>query len=307
MDKEKASKVKLTVIIGYILVVIVLIAGLFALYRNLVEYSDKKVKSDDLTEMIIVGNTLTLLYEIESEQNLLTSSSALQYIRNYDSIIPVIEKNLHELSILSEDSSRTVKLDTIRLLVNSKRDNLNDIILLLDSIREAPQIVRETHSSYESQLDNKSDTTIISKDRKGFFSRLRNVFVSRPDSTIIIENRVIDTVVNKVQYSERLDMSRQLELQSELVDKQLILSNTNRMLTNRIDELLKDIEQEEIRKSIQVLEEKEHAIFRSQKIMLIVFAITVFMLIAVSVTALNAVTVFSEQSGQKLPVVMYHL
>src|SRR5690554_3308998 len=134
MDKEKASKVKLTVIIGYILVVIVLIAGLFALYRNLVEYSDKKVKSDDLTEMIIVGNTLTLLYEIESEQNLLTSSSALQYIRNYDSIIPVIEKNLHELSILSEDSSRTVKLDTIRLLVNSKRDNLNDIILLLDSI-----------------------------------------------------------------------------------------------------------------------------------------------------------------------------
>lgn len=283
MDKEKASKVKLTVIIGYILVVIVLIAGLFALYRNLVEYSDKKVKSDDLTEMIIVGNTLTLLYEIESEQNLLTSSSALQYIRNYDSIIPVIEKNLHELSILSEDSSRTVKLDTIRLLVNSKRDNLNDIILLLDSIREAPQIVRETHSSYESQLDNKSDTTIISKDRKGFFSRLRNVFVSRPDSTIIIENRVIDTVVNKVQYSERLDMSRQLELQSELVDKQLILSNTNRMLTNRIDELLKDIEQEEIRKSIQVLEEKEHAIFRSQKIMLIVFAITIFIVLIFAV------------------------
>lgn len=38
----------------------------------------------------------------------------------------------------------------------------------------------------------------------------------------------------------------------------------------------------------------------------IIFAITVFMLIAVSVTALNAVTVFSEQSGQKLPVVMYH-
>ena len=279
MNKKGASKVKLTVIIGYIFVVIVLIAGLFALYRNLVEYSDKKVKSDDLTEMIIVGNTLTLLYEIESEQNLLTSSSALKYLRTCDSIIPIIEKNLHELSILSEDSSRNVKLDSIGLLINSKRDNLKDVIELLDSIREAPQIVRETHSSFESQLDNKSDTTIVSKDRKGFFSRLRNVFVSRPDSTIIIENRVVDTVVNKVRYSERLDMSRQLEFQAALVDKQIILSNTNRMLTNRIDELLKDIEQEEIRKSIQVLEEKEHAIFRSQKIMLIVFAITIFIVL----------------------------
>lgn len=279
MDKERASNVKLTVIIGYILVVIVLITGLFALYRNLVEYSDKQVKSDDLTEMIIVGNTLTLLYEIESEQNLLTPSSALQYLTYYDSIIPVIQNNLHELGILSQDSSRNVKLDSINLLFNSKRDNLKEVILLLDSIKEAPQIIRETHSSIESQLDNKSDTTIISKDRKGFFARLRNVFVDSPDSTIIIENRVIDTIVNKVRYSERLDMSRQLKLQASLVNRQIILSNTNRKLTERINELLKDIEHEEIKKSIQILEEKEHAIFSSQKIMFIVSAITIIIVL----------------------------
>jgi signal transduction histidine kinase/DNA-binding response OmpR family regulator len=173
-------------------------------------------------------------------------------------------------------------------------------VLLLDSIKEAPQIVRETHSSFElkgrskeisdyidksinTQPNNKSDTTIISKERKGFFARLRNVFVGRPDSTIVIENRsgvnnediklIIDTVVNKVQYSERLDMSRQVVLQAALLDRQIILSNTNRMLTDRIDELLKDIEQEEIRKSIQLLEEKEYAISRSQKIIYFVSVI----------------------------------
>ena len=275
MGKEGTSKVKLTVIIGYILVVIVLIGGLWALYRNLVEYSNKKVESEELTEMIIVGNTLSLLYEIESEQNLLTPSSALKYFINYDSIIPEIENNLHELHIMSKDSSRHVKLDSISLLIKSKRDNLNDIILLLDSIREAPQIVKETHSSYESQLDNKSDTTIISKDRKSFLARLKNVFVGKPDSTVIIENRVVDTVVNRIRYSERLDMSRQLELQATLVDRQIVLSNTNRMLTDRINELLKDIEQEEFKKSIKLIEEKEHAILRSQKIILIVATIAI--------------------------------
>jgi signal transduction histidine kinase/DNA-binding response OmpR family regulator len=300
MVKEGAWKAKLTVIIGYILVFIVLIAGLSALYRNLVEYSNKKVNSDYLTEMVIVSNTLSLLYEIESEQNLLTPSSTRQYFINYDSIIPEIEKNLLELHILSQDSSRRVKLDSISQLIKFKRDNLNKVVLLLDSIKEAPQIVRETHSSFElkgrskeisdyidksinTQPNNKSDTTIISKERKGFFARLRNVFVGRPDSTIVIENRsgvnnediklIIDTVVNKVQYSERLDMSRQVVLQAALLDRQIILSNTNRMLTDRIDELLKDIEQEEIRKSIQLLEEKEYAISRSQKIIYFVSVI----------------------------------
>ena len=292
MDKEGASKAKLTVIIGYILVVIVLITGLSTLYRNLVEYSNKKIKSDDLTEIVIVGNTLSLLYEIESEQNLLTPSSTLQYFIIYDSIIPEIEKNLLELHILSQDSSRKDKLDSISLLIKYKRDNLNEVILLLDSIREVPQIVRETHSSFESkgssredsdyidesvntQPDNKSDTTIISKERKGFFKRLRNVFVGTPDSTIVIENRIIDTVVNKVRYSERLDLSRQVELQAALVNRQIILSNTNRMLTARIDELLKDIEQEEIKKSIQLLEEKERTLSRSQKIIYIVSVIAI--------------------------------
>ena len=300
MVKEGAWKAKLTVIIGYILVFIVLIAGLSALYRNLVEYSNKKVNSDYLTEMVIVSITLSLLYEIESEQNLLTPSSTRQYFINYDSIIPEIEKNLLELHILSQDSSRRVKLDSISQLIKFKRDNLNKVVLLLDSIKEAPQIVRETHSSFElkgrskeisdyidksinTQPNNKSDTTIISKERKGFFARLRNVFVGRPDSTIVIENRsgvnnediklIIDTVVNKVQYSERLDMSRQVVLQAALLDRQIILSNTNRMLTDRIDELLKDIEQEEIRKSIQLLEEKEYAISRSQKIIYFVSVI----------------------------------
>lgn len=313
MDKEGVSKVKLTVIIGYVLVVIVLIAGLSALYKNIVDYSDKRIRSEDLSELFIVGNTLSMLYEIESEQNLLTPSSANLYYINYDSIIPYIEENLYNLYSLSQDSLRKVRLDTINFLIKSKRDNLNEIVLLLDSIREAPQIVRETHSSYESKrkgnnisdyLDynvnspsvKESDTIIIAKERKGFFERLRNAFVGKPDSTIVIENRsgvnndeiklIIDTVVNRVRYSERLDMSRHVELQSALVDRQIILSNTNRMLTARINDLLKDIEQEEIRKSIQLFEEKEYTLSRSQKIMLVVSVIAILIALLFAVLLL---------------------
>src|SRR5690554_416088 len=311
MKRDKASKVKLTVVLGYLLVVVVLISGLIVLNKNLIDFSNKRVENDDLSELILVGNTLSLLYEVESEQSIITASNAQQYLVKYDSIIPLVEANLEELYWLSQDSIRKIKLDSIYYLIGTKRENLNEIVLLLDSIGETPKIVTETYSSYESKgqnkyiseivkerngnstNENKSDTTVIRKGKKRFLERLRNVFVAEPDSTIIIENRhpanesdinvIIDTVVNKVRYSERLDMSRHLKLQTALLERQDIMSNTNRMLTLRIDELLKEIEQEEISKSIELLEDKEKAISTSQKTLraVSVIAIVIVLLFAI--------------------------
>ena len=50
--------VKYVVIIGYILVVVTMIIGLLAVYRNLVNFSETRVKNEDLTELIIVGNII---------------------------------------------------------------------------------------------------------------------------------------------------------------------------------------------------------------------------------------------------------
>ncbi|HLW08841.1 MAG TPA: ATP-binding protein [Fermentimonas sp.] len=307
MKREKASKVKFTVILGYLLVVIVLISGLIAINGNLIDFSNKRVENDDLSELILIGNTLSLLYEAESEQSILTASNAQQYLIKYDSITPLVEANLQELYWLSQDSIRKIKLDSIYYLIGTKRENLNDIVLLLDSIGETPKIVTETYSSYESKgqnkyiseivkerngnstNENKSDTTVIRKGKKRFLERLRNVFVAEPDSTIIIENRhpanesdinvIIDTVVNKVRYSERLDMSRHLKLQADLMERQNIMNNTNRLLTLRIDELLKQIEQEEINKSIELLKDKEIAISNSQSTLRLVSVIAILIVL----------------------------
>lgn len=271
MSKLRLSKVKLTVIFGYTLVVIVLIFGLTALYSNLVDFSNKRIENEDLTELILIGNTLSVLYEVESEQNMLTSSNAKKYLLKYDSIIPIVKGNLEKLDSLSQDSLRKVKLDTINYLIGTKKENLNSIVLLLDSLDKGPDIISETHSSYEPRSNlsvqpidenmnpSKNDTILIAKEKKGLLERLRNVFVANPDSTIIIESRqnVIDTVVNKVLYSERLDLSRQLKLQTALFEQQNIMSHTNGILTVKIDNLLKEIEQEELRKSIELIQDKE--------------------------------------------------
>ncbi len=319
MNKKGETKVKYTVIAGYIIVYLIMAIGLAALYKNLVDFSEKKVSNKDLSELLIVGNTLAQLYEVESEQNLLTAESAYQYYVSYDSIIPVIKLNLDELKKISQDSLRILKLDSILYLMRNKGSNLRKVAVLLDSVEKDPRIIRETESSYVPKELNReitkylnskdlsgaqSDTSIVAGNRKGFFDRIKNVFVANPDSVIIIENRllaaennfklIVDTIVNKVRYSERLDLKRQKEFQNALYHKQDTMNITNRLLTLRIDELLKEIEQEEMDKSMQLIIDREKALSRSQN------TIYVISVLAILVSLVFAVLfVFDINKSQK--------
>lgn len=300
--KQGALKIKSTVIIGYLLVVVVMALGLITLYNNLVDYSNKRLSSEDMSELLIVGNTLSMLYEIESEQNLINAENAGQYFLKYDSIAPKIKANLDELKEVAVDSSRIIKLDSIGLLVERKRENLQEVAVLLDSIRRAPRIVAYTESSYvplklnqeiadylesknlNSAADtNLSDTSVVVGTRRGFMARVRDVFVARTDSTLVIEKKsivsegdlklIVDTIINKVRYSERVDLERQRQFQVALLRRQETMGEANRMLTSRIDELLKGIEQEELEKSLQLIREKEETLANSQHTMFIAFCV----------------------------------
>lgn len=302
--KRGSLKIKFTVIIGYILVVVVMAFALVTLYRNLVDYSNKRVSSEDFSELLIVGNTLSMLYEIESEQNLMNAENAGQYFIKYDSIAPKIKAHLDELKQVAEDTLRIAKLDSIALLVDQKRENLQEIAVLLDSISRAPRIVVERQSSYvpkrlnqeiadylesknlNSADANQSDTSIVVGTRRGFMERVRDVFVARTDSTVVIQKQsivseadlklIVDTIVNKVRYSERLDLERQRQFQLALLQRQEMMGEANRMLTSRIDELLKGIEHEELEKSIWLLKEKEQTLASSQYTMFIAFCVAIF-------------------------------
>ncbi len=76
--------------------------GLLAIYNYLVDFSNKKIKNEDMSELLLVGNVLSKLYEIESEQNLFTAEGAQQYFSKYDSIVPEIHSSLDSLKFLPE-------------------------------------------------------------------------------------------------------------------------------------------------------------------------------------------------------------
>lgn len=293
---SSSSKVKRLVIIGYVLVVAVMAIGIISMYNNLVDFSEKRIKDEDLTELLIAGNAISKLYEIESSQNLFNAQSAENYFSKYDSILPIVHQQIDSLKHLSKDSSRVVKLDSIEILLESKNKNLREIVGLLDSIQKAPQITRETVSTIvprrlnteitdylESRNINietdtmTTDTTVVYGDRRGFIDRVRDVFIARSDSTVVVDRQqtvlpkeqfksVIDTVVNMVRYSERLNLENQRKFQYILLERQNQMAGTNAQLTAQIDELLKGIEQEELEKSLRLVQDRDNAISKAQRI-----------------------------------------
>ena len=229
--------------------------------------------------------------------------SATDYLSSFDSIRPVISFRLDSLKHLAVDSNRMIMLDSIEVLLDEKQQNLVMIHALMDSVRKAPRIMRETVSSFvpsrlnkeiadylqknelapEEVADQMIDTTVIRQERKSLFKRLGDAFAGRQDSTVILQNRpsvlvqkdfelVIDTVVNMVRYSERLNLERQRSFQSALLQRQSAMNQTNLILTNKIDNLLKAIEKEEIDKTLALIGERDLVLNKSYQ-MVFIFSI----------------------------------
>ncbi len=293
-NKSPKTLVKYLVVSGYILLVVVMLIGLISIYTNLVDFSEKKITNDDRKELLIVSHILSLLYEAEGNSDLLTFDSSQKYIESFNGIRPNVISKIDSLKQMTKDTIRLNQLDSLEILLEMKEQNLVAVMGLMDSLRKAPPIIRESINTYvpkslnsnisdylndnvleaEDQLSAGTDTTIVKSERKGLLQRLGDAFAGRQDSTIILQNKpsvivrkdyslIVDTIVNMVRYSERLNLENQKRFQLELVNRQMSMNVTNQLLTIRVDDLLKQIEKEEFEKSLALVEAKEQVLSRS--------------------------------------------
>lgn len=291
---ETKSKSKYLVISGYILLVATMTAGLWIIFKNLVDFSDRMVIDESKIELVVVGNVINSLYETEGAYNLSNYDNAKEYLAKYDSIRPVVSSRIDTLKQLSDNPNRILMLDSIEVLLGEKEENLQAIFILMDSVRKAPTIIRQTTSTIvpsrlnneiseflkeknlgpEEEVENVTDTTVIKQERKGLFRRLGDAFAGRQDSTVILQNRpgaivqkefelIVDTIVNMVRHSERLNLERQKFFQSALFRRQTAMNHTNLVLTNKIDNLLKTIEKEEIEKNLALIGDRDSTLSKS--------------------------------------------
>lgn len=85
-----STKIKHLVIFGYLLLFLVMVLGIVLIYNNLVVFSERKTKDEDIKELVIVSNTISKLFELECAQYLIISEKSKMYFEKQDSIKPEI-------------------------------------------------------------------------------------------------------------------------------------------------------------------------------------------------------------------------
>ena len=280
--KERNRFITGKVVVGYLLLIAIAVYSVSYIY-NIVEQVAVEDFSDNQnrTKIYLVTNTLSLLYESEALGQLIVMQQG--EITHFNRTLNKARHNLDSLRTYITDSVQLHKIDTIELLLERKRWNARR---LLDTWKEA-----NTDSLYivnferimaipdtvinelqvQERIEVKQDTVVVPRRKRGFFRRLAEAFAPAKEDTSIVVNSTFqvikDTLVNaynptdtivsvlrSIQDSVTWQRKRLMEL---LIERAANLRYSNSIITQEINQMLRDIEEEEVNASLARLYKKQ--------------------------------------------------
>ena len=309
---ERKRYITVKVVVSY-LVLIAIAVYAFSYIYNVVRQMAVENFSDqhNRTKVYLITNTLSLLYESEALGQLVGMPQG--ELRHFNHTLNRARHNLDSLRFYITDSVQLHKIDTIELLLERKRRNASR---LLQTWREANSdslyivnferviatapdtIIKEI--LVQERTEVKQDTVIIPRQKRSFFKRLAEAFVpAREDTSIVVNTSVQvvkDTLVNAYNPSDTIvSVLRSIQdsvawqrkqLMELLVERASNLRYSNSMITKEINQILRDIEEEEMNASLLRVYHKQVLLHdASRKIALMVLsAILVTLLFMVMVS-----------------------
>lgn len=281
--KQNAKHIRLKVVIGYILLIAIAVCSVAYIYNVIQQLAGEDEPDNTPRQKVyLITGTLSLLYESEALSQLVGMEE--KDLGRFNHTITRARQNIDSLRLLVSDSLQILKIDTINDLLERKRwntrqllatlkeadtedlyrQNIEKVLALQDTLREEVKL--------EERVVEKTDTVMQSKPRKGFFKRLADAFSpgTKIDTSFVVNTTrhiVTDTLVKPFNASDTIitvlrsiqdsvaDQRRELEIL--LAAKANNLRYNNSILTRRINQMLRDIEQEEIDASMNRVHERQ--------------------------------------------------
>jgi len=280
--KEQSGHITSKVILGYILLITIAVCSVAYIY-NIVEKVAEEDEPDHQArrKVYLVTNTLSLLYESEALGQLVGMPQ--NEFRHFNRTLNKAHNNMDSLRTLVTDSMQLLKIDTIDLLLERKRwntrrlletwqeanterlytENIEKIIAVRDTIVNEVQI--------QERVEVKQDTVVVPRKNRVFFKRLADVFSPGKEDTSIVVNTtreiVTDTLVNAYNPTDTIvsvlksiqdsvAWQRQ-QLMDQLLERASNLRYNNSVITREINQMLRNIEEEEMEASLERVYKKQ--------------------------------------------------
>jgi len=248
MGSKRTPEQRIKIKIGLILIVIILyFTGLFIYTYIFKQHIDKQKQ-----EMINANNVLTysnqLIVSVQQAQDMLNNylvSPQRIFQQQYDSIRTDISGQIAQIKRVSKENEKDILLEDIDSLLREKNRIVNKLVRQFRSQNPLIELDRKIEN-YDTIIQDSivvttsKDTTMVSKQRKDFWSRLKNLIDPKyaPDTTLTIsrtEQEVRSTSrVDTVMYADLKNItqeaSKTYSTQIEGIERQvreLILAEQN--------------------------------------------------------------------------------
>lgn len=276
------------VVAGYLLLLILAVCSVGYIYKVV-----EKVAGSEETDpsarrkTYLVTNTLSLLYESEALGQLVGMPE--NDFKHFNRTLDKAHRNMDSLRLLVGDSLQRLKIDTIDVLLERKRwntkrlletwnesnaerlyaENIEKVIAVQDTVVEQVEV--------QQQVEIREDTVVVPRPKRGFFRRLADVFAPEKLDTGIVVNStrqvLTDTLVNvynpsdtivsvlkSIQDSVAGERSRLRDL---LTERAANLRYNNTVVSRQINQLLRNIEEEEMEASLAKVQKKQALLRRT--------------------------------------------
>ena len=279
---EQSGHITLKVILGYLLLVAIAVCSVVYIYQIIEQVAgEEEPDSKARQKVYLVTNTLSLLYESEALGQLVGMPQ--NNVNHFNRTLNKAHSNMDSLRVLITDSVQLLKIDTIDMLLRQKRLNTRR---LLETWKETntehlytiniEKVIAEQDTFIEQKeikehVVVKQDTILSQKKPRGFFRRLADAFSpSREDTSIIVNTTrqiVTDTLVNVFNPADTI-ASVLKNLQDSVAGQRKLLADqsleraanlryNNSIVTRKINQILRDIEEEEVNASLERMQNKQ--------------------------------------------------
>lgn len=279
---EQSGHITLKVILGYLLLVAIAVCSVVYIYQIIEQVAgEEEPDSKARQKVYLVTNTLSLLYESEALGQLVGMPQ--NNVNHFNRTLNKAHSNMDSLRVLITDSVQLLKIDTIDMLLRQKRLNTRR---LLETWKETntehlytiniEKVIAEQDTFIEQKeikehVVVKQDTILSQKKPRGFFRRLADAFSpSREDTSIIVNTTrqiVTDTLVNVFNPADTIaSVLKNLQdsvagqrklLADQLLERAANLRYDNSIVTRKINQILRDIEEEEVNASLERMQNKQ--------------------------------------------------
>ena len=270
------------VLAGYILLVALAVCSVGYIYNIVKTIVEEDVSPDSLSreKVYLITNTLSLMYESEAMGQFVGIEPDRYY--RFNQTLNRVHANMDSLRALISDSAQLLKIDTIDILLDRKRWNtrrlmeaweeLNTDRLFTENIERV--ISRDTIVSRPAQqvevrkrVEVKQDTVVVPRKRRGFFRRLAEVFSPTKEDTSFVVNTTrqvltdtviqaynpTDTIVSVLKSLQDSVAGQRKHLMDRLLERSANLRYSNTIISREINQMLRDIEEEEMEVSLNRL------------------------------------------------------